>query len=629
MTLFFNPQQKRWIVEARTIPEMLEKRAADTPDRPAHYTRGDQKNWVSTSWKEYYETVAAIAGGLKKVGIKPGDHIGIMAPTSQTWEFVQMAILYSRGVVIGIDLNEIQENINLIVKKSALAGIVVQNLQLLKKIDPENLSGLTFYISMDTLDEPRDSGRVLFLDDLKKSEQQTILPAETDPATIIFTSGTTGEPKGILYRHDQVRIACRSILDGFDDLDSHYHVPCWLPLSNLFQRIINFCAIELGATTYFVDNPRQIISLLPQINPHLFIGVPRVFEKVYEAIQARISEKSPLQQKLIEYAVSMGDRHAAAIRNNTSLSFFEQVQYKLMDRLILKNIRSFLGKNMKYLISGSAPMPVWLLEKYHALGILVLEAYGSSENIIPNAMNVPKAFKFGTVGRPRPENEIKFLEDGELLIKGPGVFEGYYKDTSDKAVFSDDGYYPTGDYVSADKDGFLSITGRKSEVFKTSTGKKIAPAGIEEYLRQVPYVEHAVVFGAGKKFVIALVSLSPDGLARLAGQEGEKDLSKIEANVDEQCLAAIATDITACLEPLPGFQQPAGLLVTGYQLNVENKDLTANFKLKRKHISERFDAPIQELYRQLETGEGTERYLFNEVGRLLVYYLAMEIEKET
>jgi long-chain acyl-CoA synthetase len=370
-----------------------------------------------------------------------------------------------------------------------------------------------------------------------------------------------------------------------------------------------------------VDNPKQIIQLLPKINPHLFIGVPRVFEKVFDAIQAGISEKSPLQQKLIEYAISVGDRHAAGLRNNTSLSFFDQVQYKFMDRLVLKKIRSFLGNNMKYLISGSAPMPVWLLEKYHALGILVLEAYGSSENIIPNAMNLPKAYKFGTVGRPMPENKIKLLEDGELLIKGPGMFDGYYEDTSGESIFSDDGYYPTGDYVSVDDDGFLSITGRKSEIFKTSTGRKIAPAGIEEYLRKVPYVEHAVVFGADKKFVIALVTVSPDGLARLTGQAGEKDLSKIEAKVDEQCLAAIARDITACLGPLPGFQQPAGILITGYQLNVESMDLTANLKLKRKHISERFDASIREIYRQLETGEETGRYLFNSVGRILVYYV--------
>jgi len=407
-----------------------------------------------------------------------------------------------------------------------------------------------------------------------------------------------------------VMAACRSILEGFDDLAGDCHFPCWLPLSNLFQRMINFCALYLGAATYFVDDPREIISLLPSINPHFFIGVPRVFEKVYEAIETQIQSKPLWQQKFIRMAVDAGDEYASAVRDKTPLSFFKRQKYEFMDRLVLKKIRSFLGSNMRYLISGSAPMPRWLLEKYHALGILVLEAYGISENIILNAMNLPGAYRFGSVGRPRPENEIRILDDGEMMVRGVGVFDGYYGDISGKAAFTPDGFFPTGDYVAVDADGYLFVTGRKSEVFKTSTGRKIAPVGIEERLRQAAYVEHAVIFGAGRKFIIALVTVSEELMP--AQMKGETMKNRLEL---------VAGEMNLLLSPLPGFQRPAGILVTEKQFSVENKELTSNFKLKRKHIEESFREQIEKLYLHLETGEAADIGAFIQQDSLLLYWI--------
>ncbi len=592
--------------QAQTIPEMLKKRAETTPQLPAHFTLGDQGEWQETTWKSYYRSVKAIASGFRQAGIRPGDHIGIMAPTSQTWEFVQMAALFMGAVVVGIDPNEIRENINHIIQKAKLESIVVQNPELLEKIDIEHRSGFRCLISMDRV---HDSGEWLCLESMESSEgQNQILAGNGKPATIIFTSGTTGAPKGILYTHDQVLIACRSILSGFDDMDGNCNFPCWLPLSNLFQRMINFCAIELGASTYFVEDPREIITLLPRINPHLFIGVPRVFEKVYEAINEQIKSKPLWQQRLIQKVIRVGDRHAASIRNHEKGSLTDRIWYGLMDRLVLKKIRSFLGSNMRYLISGSAPMPEWLLEKYHALGILVLEAYGISENIIPNAMNTPSEYRFGSVGKPRPENEIKFLEDGELLVRGPGVFSGYYEDPSGNKDFSEDGYFPTGDYANVDRDGYLSVTGRKSEIFKISTGRKIAPTGIEDRLRRAPYIEHAIVFGAGKKFIIALATISRDLLSKRIQQEVNFENSGSDILTARRNLKIIAEDLCDLIKPLPKFQRPAGILITEYQLSVENKELTGNFKIKRKNIEAKFAPDIDEIYHSLEIEEESERY---------------------
>lgn len=596
----------------QSIPDMLKSKAETIPDRPAHYTLSPNGTWEETTWKNYVNRVSAISAGLQKAGLKPGTNVGIMVPTSQTWEFVQMAILSSGGVVVGIDPNETLENINHITKKTELSGIVVQHSELLEKINPEHLSNMAFQICVNEIPTSEKGGdRCISLKDIQKAgEKKSIFVEGNDPATIIFTSGTTGRSKGIMYRHDQVLTACKSLLNRFDDMDGSFNFPCWLPLSNLFQRMINFCAIDLGAAVYFVENPKEMITLLPQINPHLFIGVPRIFEKVYESIEMQIKAKPPWQQKLIEFSIQIGDRYAASKRDNINISYLDRIKYEFADRLVLKKIRSFLGTNMRYFISGSASMPLWLLEKYHALGILVLEAYGISENIIPNAMNTPKEYRFGSVGKPMSENEIRIQEDGELLVRGPGVFEGYYKSNSAKDKFSIDGYFPTGDYVSIDRDGYLYVTGRKSEIFKTSTGRKIAPVGIEERLRQASYVEYAVVFGAGKKFIIALVTISNDFFLK---QAGSKDL--------EERLDFLVNDLSKLIEPIPGYQRPAGILITEYPFSVASKELTSNFKLNRRNIETRFKSQVDEVYRHLETRQGNCAYPFAEQDNLFVYLI--------
>ena len=603
------------MMNSMTIPGMLEERVKSTPLSIAHYTASSSGDWKKTTWKEYYDRVYGLSCGFKAIGLKPGHCIGIMAGTSQTWEYIQMAILMAGGVVVGIDPSEIRENLTHIVKKSKLAGIFVQTTAMLEKLDPNLVSQLGYIVFIEDCNGGEACYQLSRLDASAKTEPAWISP--DDPATIIFTSGTTGEPKGIAYSHAQVTLACHAILKGFPDIDSQSRLPCWLPLSNLFQRIINFCAIEIGASTYFIENPREMIDLLPKIQPHLFIGVPRVFEKLYGAIEAQITAKPLWQRKIIEFALKTGDAHAASRRTKTRLPFWDFILFSIMDKLVLGKIRSFLGSNIKYLISGSAPMPVWLLERYHALGILVLEAYGISENIIPNAMNIPGDYRFGTVGKPLPQNQTKLLEDGELLVKGPGVFFGYYNDEGPKGVFTEDGYFPTGDYASFDADGYLSVIGRKSEVFKTSTGRKISPVSVESRLQQISYIEHAVLFGQGKKLLTALVTISPSGLAqRLENEEAE-----FKQLLSGTALEMMGHDFFHAMEALPGYKRPAAIFLTGRQLSVETKELTANLKLKRKKIEENFNPYIEQMNNYMEKGMIPENLnLFKSTGDIILFY---------
>jgi len=491
-----------------TITNLLEQRSIKSAHAIAHWALDSDENWQPTTWAEYQKMVTALAKGLQAIGLCPGQHVGIMARTAPNWDYLQMAILRSGGVVVGIDPHDLDDNVNHIAKCADLQGIVAEDATILEKLNSQSRGQMRFIVCMHNSHsiQPEAESYTSIETLLKKaaacSNAAEDISKAADPATIIFTSGTTGTPKGIMYTHDQVMTACRSILEAFDDIEEGANLVCWLPLSNLFQRMINYCGVAKGASTYFVSDPLSTVQLLPEINPHLFIGVPRFFEKLHSGIMAEIQNKPVFLRVPIEFALKIGDAYARAIRHHKNPSLIIRGLFWLMDSSFLKRIRDVMGKNLKYMISGSAPMPAWLLESFHAMGLLVLEADGISENIVPIAINRVDSYKFGTTGKPLSGNELRVTEDDELLVKGPGVFSGYYNYAGNEEGLNPEGWLATGDYVKLDNDGFVSVTGRKSDVFKTSTGRKIAPASIEDRISKVPYIDQAVVYGAKKQYLV-------------------------------------------------------------------------------------------------------------------------------
>lgn len=596
-------------VPRNTIPALLEARVSLSPDAAAHWSRDYNGQWQPTSWQEYWEAANRLALGLQKLGCKEHQTIGIMAGTSQKWEYLHMAILISGAVVVGIDPHDSAANISEIADRSNLAGLIVQDLALLEKFPETVTKNLIFVVTITGAVPDETTSIFPTFDELSESVSKrlngSVIKAQSDdPATIVFTSGTTGAPKGVLYTQEQVVLACSSILNTFDDITPDSSLICWLPLSNLFQRIVNICAISSGASTYFIENPRDLIPQLTVINPDLLIGVPRFFEKVHEGIAAEIRKKPFLVQKVIDWAISVGDKYAFAHRMMKEPGFSNRICHRIADFLILKRMRSFVGKKLKFFVSGSAPMPVWLLEWFHALGIVVLEAYGTTENIIPIAMNRPHSFKFGTVGTTLPGNEVVIAEDGELLVKGKGVFLGYHRDDTQMSPLLANGYLATGDYAEIDKDGFITLKGRKSEIFKTSTGNRIAPVGIESCLRKIAYVENAVVFGAGRKFPIALVSIAIDALPNQACEVGQ-DSPENAPRLRPDCLDSIRKAIEEELTSLPPHQRPAGIVITTNSFTIAGGELTANLKLRRKNVEQKYQIYLERMYREMEKSQRT------------------------
>jgi long-chain acyl-CoA synthetase len=579
-----------------TVPGLLKARANTSPDEPALWALYGQTRWQSMTWRQFHDAVISAARGLRRLGLQRGDRVGIIAPSSPHWDIAQFAAMEVGGVVVGLDPNDTDQRLAQVAAQCGLVAVIAHDEALLARLGPVCRDGLRFVV---TFMSPKTTSLVAFAELTRiggvESEIDPNLPRADDVALIVFTSGTTGEPKGIAYTHEQVCGAVASMLQAFSDIEPGSRLACWLPLSNLFQRMINLCAVGRGAQIFYVEDPRDIMRYVVAISPHLFIGVPRFYEKLHAGIHEAIDAKPAWQRALVHWAIREGERRARALRSGVALGAFYGLTTMLADRLVLRRIRSMLGEHLRYLISGSAPMPVWLLERFHGLGFLVLEAYGMSESIVPVAANRPDRVRFGTVGQPLPASEIRLAADGELLLRGPGVFGGYLGEPASADHFDAEGFLASGDYASIDAEGFVTLRGRKSEVFKTSTGRRIAPALTESHLRQIPYVEHAVAFGASQPFLIAVIATSE---AALRKRLGDRPMDADPAAT----AAAVRADIASALAGLPGYQRPAGVVLTVRPLSVADGHVTPNLKVRRANVEASFRESVEALFDIIHNG---------------------------
>ncbi len=501
------------------------------------------------------------------LGIKKGDVVAIMATMGHEWELIHHAILSLGGIVVGIDPDEKSEQLEAILKVAGIEILVIDRLERLdifcESIKAQLKSIITFDESSDeceitnsiTIFSPKKP-----IGNLKNAPLPDVVQPD-DIATIIFTSGTTGTPKGIAYRHDQIIAAIHAILQTFPELTQpNCHLACWMPLSNLFQRMVNLCAIAGGAKIYIVSQPQKVIEFLPQINPHIFFAPPRFYEKLYQVFEDKLNHQPKFIVQFLYMCLTIGE-------SNSLLS----KPFKKINYFLFKSFRALLGSNICYMVSGSAPIQIKLLKRFDAMGLLILESYGLSENIVPIAANRLTEYRFGSVGKALKGNSVMLAEDGELLVKGLGVFNGYLADQQHDRCLNADGYLASGDFAEIDSQGFIHLTGRKSEVFKTSTGRKIAPAGIESLLKNDTRVDHAVVFGEGRKFLVALITVA----TALPSDQGWTILYAQK----------LAADLTQCVSDFPKYKRPAGVILSFNSLSIEQQELTSNQKLRRKTYS--------------------------------------------
>lgn len=586
------------IADGKTISALLENRSKSTPEATAYCMMDSDKCWYSINWSKFEKNVQQVSKVLIEAGTKKGDHVGIMAPTSLNWEYAQMGALAISAAVAGIDPNYPSDQLSHIIRNLNLTVLFIQDRATLLRIPTElrrQIKLIIFFAGESQNNNELNINDMLAAQAINEDVHVYSLPEPKDVAVIVFSSGTTGMPKAIVYSHEQVLIAIESILRVFDDLKEGTVLLCWLPLANLFQRVVNFCAIRVGATSYMLSDPRELMYHIKHVNPDLLIGVPKVFSRIQLGISDRINQSAWLVRILLTCALKMSHRRILVSLSSNPSRLLDWVLWRFADKLILSHLRALFGTRLRYFISGSAPMPLWLLEWYEAIGLPVFEAYGVSENIVPIAMNSHSMRKNGTVGKLISPNQVKLTADGEIMVRGPGVFNGYLGSLAERGErFTADGYWFTNDLGYFDKDGFLSLTGRKSDVFKIPEGKWVSPIRIEERLQRISYVEQSIVFKLDSGKMAAIVCIDEENLLKKIYFLREKDLldQMDELELRERILRE---NFDAAMQDLPRYQHPIGMIISATRLTIESGELTTNMKPRRSVIIELFLPYIRQL----------------------------------
>jgi long-chain acyl-CoA synthetase len=563
-----------------SVDLLVAERAANSPAHAVFYTRSQKDGvWRGFTWQELASQLEEAKHVLDGAGVRRGDVLGIVLPSCVTWEIFHIACLSRGVVVVGLDYHDLGENFHHAVDLAGVSSLLTDESGL-QRIDCEQHPTISSILvaALSNEHEPVIERAVVHHTPAAVHVETHVAndAEQEDLATIIFTSGSTGHPKGIGYSYSQLSLAVDSIVDAFPEIDSSKKTVCWLPLSNLFQRIVNLCALRVGAPVYFVEDPRSIMDLLPEIRPSVLIGVPRFYEKVFDNVRSKLNKMPAAVRWGLVYVMEHSGSESRLERLNRTLA-----------NLLFRSVREAFGGRVEFLISGSAPMPQWLLRNYDAFGLPVLEAYGLSENIVPLSANRFNEFKFGSVGKPMRSNDLTVADDGELLCRGPGVCKRYLGNGGAGLAIDGNGYLATGDYAEMDQDGFIWLKGRKSEIFKTNTGRRISPAEIEQYVKGSGLVDHAVVIGAGRKYLLVLVTILNDGPAKSTSAELER----------------IRVAVADSVKPLPSYKRPGGILILCRSFTPQTGELTANLKLKRKVIEAKYQVAIDALYTAIDSDE--------------------------
>ena len=421
-----------------------------------------------------------------------------------------------------------------------------------------------------------------------------------DVATIVYTSGTTGPPKGCMLTHGNLR----SDIDGVHEIltvkpgeDVLY---VFLPLAHVLTRIVQLFAIDAGGEmAYWRRDPKKIVEDVQLIKPTHLPSVPRIFEKIHTAATAKAEAAGGVKAKLFHWAVGVGREINAREDRGGHPGLVLKAQYALADKLVLHKIRDLFGGRMKLALSGAAPIDTDILEFFHAAGVWVLEGYGMTENCAVHTLNTPAAHKFGTVGRPLPPCQVKIADDGEILMAGPNIFKGYYGNPeATKETLSADGWLHSGDLGELDADGYLSITGRKKDLIITSSGKNISPSNIEQSLKLCRWISQAIVYGDRKPYLTALLTLDPDEAAALAEKVGAdaKDPAELAKHpaVREELQAAVDESN----QKFARIEQVKKFTVLERDLSQEHDELTPTLKVKRNVVYDNYKDEFTKLYAQ-------------------------------
>jgi long-chain acyl-CoA synthetase len=586
---------------SKTIADLLPLAANKYADRPAQrYKVGDE--WVDTSYAELGEIVKEVALGLIELGIEPGDKLSILAHTRPEWTHACFGILTAGATLVTIYQTNSPEECQYVLSHSDSCAVFVEDGEQLEKVRQVHgdCPELEHIIVMDaagvelgedalSLADLRERGRVR--DDSEWEARYEAVTPE-DMCLYIYTSGTTGPPKGCLLTHANYRaitdsVAKQRVLEGGDV------TYLFLPLAHAFAILIQFGSFDLGVTVaYWSRDPKMIIADIAQLSPTYFPSVPRMFEKIYTLATSSVEDKEQLGQ-----AVALGVKVRTMQLEGKEVPPELQAGFDQAEEKLFKNVRGLFGQNIRECVTGAAPIAPEILEFFFACGVPVMEGYGMTETSTSATVNRPEAngFRFGSVGKPMDGVEVKIADDGEVLIKGPNIFKGYYKNEDATAQALEEEWLHTGD-LGRLEDGFLFITGRKKDIIITAGGKNITPANLENGLKQNRWISQALVIGDRRPYLVALLTLDAEEAPALAQELGLEDDSIEALRTNEKVLAEIQKAVDEVNSHVGPVEQIKRFEILDHDLSQETGELTPTLKVKRNVVLDKFADVVDEVY---------------------------------
>jgi long-chain acyl-CoA synthetase len=536
--------------------------------------------WRDVSWDEARTAVDELANGLFALGVSKGDAFGILARTKLEWVLFDFALGSIGAIGAGIYPSLPPKDCAYVLDHSDAVGVLVEDDEQRAKIEAEraNLPKLRHVLTFADLDDLRAKGRAYAAENPDALAQARDAISEGDLFTYIYTSGTTGPPKACMITHRNYYEMVGAVDNVPQFIGSGDVILLYLPLAHNFGRCLHLLSAYVGATIAFCPDPLRVAEVAQQVRPTVLPSVPRVYEKVHTAVQASFDEATGVKRRLIDWALRVGRRVSELKQQGKPVPAVLAFQHRLADKLVYSKVKERLGGRLRLPISGGAPLAKEIAEFFHAIDILIIEGYGQTECTTASNVNMPTGFRFGTVGPAIPGIEVRAADDGEILVRGPNVFAGYYKDEeATREVVDDEGWLHTGDIGSVD-DGFLTITDRKKDIIVTAGGKNVAPQNIENELKASKYISHALVIGDRRPYLTALITLDE-------AAKGLSDPGSLVQDVVDEVNADKAS-----------FEQVKRFTILDRDFSAEHDEVTPTLKLKRKVVAEHFADEIEALY---------------------------------
>ena len=594
-------------MKERTLNRMFLNRIEEGGDSVRYLVPRDGK-WEPMTYREVGSAVREMANGMMALGLSRGDKVAILSSTRAEWCLADIAIIASGFITVPIYPSNLPDQVEYILAHSQARIVFAEDEIQWNKIAGawKNLPELSTVILFSG--SPEGKERTI---DLPALRSMGIAHASADPAalsrrteeirpeddlTLIYTSGTTGPPKGVVTRHSNYAFIVTSSLQACTVMRGETFLQ-FLPLAHSLGRLEHFLTFDAMAVSAFARDIQTVGEDLALVRPEIMVSVPRLYEKFYARVLAKVEEDGGLKKAIFEWAIRVGRRVSRCRQRKETVGGLLAVQAAVAERLVFRKIRDRMGGRFRFAISGGAPLSAEIAEFLHALGVLILEGYGLTENSTVTAVNRYEDYKFGTVGTALPGTEIRIAPDGEILVRGPHVFKEYFRDPeATREAIDAEGWLHTGDIGELDAEEFLRITDRKKDIIVTSGGKNIAPQNVENLLKNDRFISQAFVYGDRRKYLTALLTLSPEEIVKWAEQSGipERDPALLAA--DPRVEAMIRGRVDEINRQLASFEQVKKFVLLGTDFSQETGELTPTLKVKRKVVLKKYGNLLDSLY---------------------------------